>query len=328
MSNRQRYVLAGAFTVLFASVWTASARADDASKQARAEYDAGAAAYEKKDYTTAARHFARADERVPNSRALQLAMAASLSSTDGVLALELVERAETRAVDGALAELAQRLKRKFAGAAGKIRLVCPVDVPCTATVDEDAERTVEAGHSVWVAPGKHVAHLRARDKGKSVDREVTVTAGATADVTASSADLAPLATIGAGATPKDDTRELQPPPEIRAERHSTGVAPVYFWTALGVTTAAAATATVFTVITKGKHDDFVSSPSQQTADDGKSAQTLARVAWGVTGAFAATTIVLAALTDFHPSSKKSAAKGDAWSVAVGPGSVLVVGRFQ
>ncbi|WP_394850657.1 outer membrane protein assembly factor BamD [Pendulispora brunnea] len=327
MSNRQRIVLAGAFTVLFASAWTASARADDASKQARAEYDAGAAAYEKKDYTTAAQHFARADERVPNSRALQLAMAASLSSTDGVLAMELVERAETRAVDGALAELAQRLKKKFVGSAGKIRVVCPVDVACTATVDDNAERTIEGGRAVWVAPGKHIAHLRARN-GKPVDREISVAAGATADVTASSSELAPAATgVAVAGSPKTDGHEVQPPPEILPERHTSGIAPVYFWTALGVTGAAVATATVFTVMTKSKHDDFVSNPSQQTADDGESAQTLARVAWGVTGAFAATTIVLAALTDFHPS-KNSAAASKPVSVAVGPGSVLLVGRFQ
>ncbi|WP_394839942.1 outer membrane protein assembly factor BamD [Pendulispora rubella] len=333
MSNRQRFVLAGAFTVLFASAWTASARADDASKQARAEYDAGAAAYEKKEYTTAAQHFARADERVPNSRALQLAMAASLSSTDGVLAMELVERAETRAVDGALAELAQRLRKKFVGSAGKIRVVCPADVPCTATIDDNAERTVEGGRSVWVAPGKHIAHLRARNArssgAKPVDREVAVAAGATADVTASSSELAPTASAGvatAGAV-QTDPREVQPPPEIRPERRASGLAPVYFWTALGVTGAAVATATVFTVITKQRHDDFVSNPSQQTADDGSSAQTLARVAWGVTGAFAATTIVLAALTDFHPAEKRAAATKPL-SVAVGPGSVLLVGQFQ
>jgi len=340
---RQRFVFAGLLAAFVASAWSPAARADEASKQARADYDAGAAAYQRKDYAAAAKSFARADERVPNSRALQLAMAASLSSSDGVLGMELVERAETRAVDGALADLAQRLRKRFAGSAGKIRLMCPPDIPCRATVDDNKERQLEHGRTLWVAPGKHVAHLQAtnlqaahaseNERGNAVDREVTVAAGATADVTASSADLAPpIAAVASGADARKTSREttVQPPAEILPERHSTGIAPVYFWTSLGVTAAAAATATVFTVMTKQRHDDFVASPSQQTADDGQSAQTRARIVWGITGAFAATTIVLAAVTDFRHSQKSADARParSPVAVAVGPGSVLLVGRFR
>ncbi|WP_394828460.1 hypothetical protein [Pendulispora albinea] len=318
-------------TVLFASPL---ARADDISKQARADYDLGAAAYERKDYATAAKHFARADERIPNSRALQLAMASSLAGSDPLLAMALVERAEARAVDGTLAELAQRLRKRFASSAGKIRLVCPSEVHCRATID-NREGELEHGRGAWVTPGKHTAHIRATDATSSerapVLREVTVTGGATFDVTASAAELAPPATKNEAAeAPKTAPTVVQPPAEILPEYHSKGIAPVYFWTALGATAVAAGTATVFTIMTKSRHDDFVSNPSQQTADDGQSAQTRARIVWGITGALAATTIVVAALTDFGHSQKSTAAKqtSSPLSVAVGPGSVLLVGRFR
>ena len=327
----QRLVFAGLFAAIMAA--SPTARADEASKLARAEYDAGAAAYERKDYGTAAKHFALADEHVPNSRALQLAMAASLSSSDPVLGMELADRADARAVDGSLAELSQRLRKRYAGMAGRVRLVCPADAPCRATVD-DRTTEFETGRAAWVTNGRHVAHIHSAigEHAAVVDREVVIVGGATVDVTAPSSELTPGVPKGPVAMNGSKTRaaDTTPPQDIVPERRSRGLAPAYFWTALGATAVAAGTATVFTIMTKSRHDDFVASPSQQTADDGQSAQTRARIVWGVTGAFAATTIVLAALTDFGHAQKSADAKPTRpqLSVAVGPGSVLLVGRFR
>jgi len=348
------------------AVASPAAHADEASRLARGDYDAGAAAYERKDYANAAKSFARADERVPNSRALQLAMAAALASSDppragagkgsaskdaagtsgadAALAMDLVERAETRAVDGSLVELAQRLRKRFGSAAGRIRLVCPPHLACRGRVD-DRDRELEDGRTAWATTGKHIVHVRAetadaasaKDQAPGIDREILVSAGAVTDVTPLAPELTSKPAVNPPNVHAPVSQDTQAAPEILPERHSKGIAPVYFWTTLGVTVAAAGAATVFTVMIKSKHDDFVANPTQQTADDGQSAQTRARIVWGVTGALAVTTIAVGALTDFSGSNSgsKSAARAvspaDAHrpvSVAIGPGSVLLVGSFR
>jgi hypothetical protein len=197
---------------------------EEAVAEARAAYEAGAAAYDRGDHAAAAARLAEADARVPNARALQLAMAAALLGDDARLALELADRADARAVDGPLAELALRIRRRFAG---------------------------------------EVARAPREVQGPAVPAE--------------------------------------PPPEP-AEKNGggarQGLPPVLFWTALGVTAVGVGTSTALTLATKRRHDDFVREPSADAARAGEAAQTRARVAWGVTGALAVATAIVAWRTDF------------------------------
>jgi outer membrane protein assembly factor BamD (BamD/ComL family) len=62
------------------------AHAQDVQAEARAAYEAGAAAYDRKEYASAARHFRAADDFIPNARALKLALASAFQAGDGPFA--------------------------------------------------------------------------------------------------------------------------------------------------------------------------------------------------------------------------------------------------
>lgn len=316
---------------------SSDARADDVpdptTAQARADYAAGATAYDRKDYETAATRFARADERVPNSRALQLAMASVLHGADAALAMNLVERAESRAVDGSLAELARRLRRRFASEAARIRFVVPAGERYRATVDG---LEVDTARSRWVSPGKHGVSLRLEAEPAS-EREVVLAAGASVDVKAPppesggaglgspittspspSSATAPMSanTTAPGATMADTSR----PPDAR---RSSGISPIFFWSGVVVSAVAVGTATVLTVDSIKRHDKFVADPQATTARNGEAAQTRAQIAWGAAGGLAAVTVVLGLLTNFHGDGDSRAV-----SLAVGPSSIALSGQFR
>lgn len=257
----------------------ASAARADAVEDARKDYEAGAAAYDRRDWPTAAARFSRADERVPNPRALQLAMASATHLTDAPLAMSLVERAEQRASDGALAELARRLRTRFAKGVGHVRVVCPSK--CEASVNG------REGLSHWLAPGSY------RVRFESGERDVVVAAG-------SEVEVSPPAPAPSVATPVEPhtpapmiDKPVPPPPP---EHH--GLRPWAFWAGVGLTGAAAVTAGALTFVSKSRHDDFVAMPNEMTQAEGEAAQTRAAIAWSVTGALFLTTAVIALFTDF------------------------------
>lgn len=295
-----------AVVLLLVGTSAADARATDGTDdvtEARADYDAAAAAYDRKDYATAAERFARADERVPNPRALQLAMAAALQGSDPALAMNLVERSEARerGSSPSVAELARKLRERFEKSASRVRLVCTST--CSATLDGV---TTAAGLR-WVAPGRHLVAFDATD-GSHVEVALELAPGETIDVPVDSPDAARTF----------DTRRAAPP-----ERR--GIAPAFFWAAAGATVASAGVATLFTVILGQRHDDFVERPSAETAAAGESAQTRVRVAWAMTGALAVTTGVLALFTDFG-GARTTGDRGP--RVAIGPGGISFAGHFE
>lgn len=292
---------------MLAGASPAGARAaEDADvAEARADYDAAAAAYDRKDYATAAARFARADERAPNPRALQLAMASALLASDPALAMDLVDRSEARAGDetsASIVELARKLRLRFEPRASRVRLVCAA--PCEATLDG----VLMTSTSRWVAPGRHVVAFDAAD-GSHLEIALALAEGQTIDVPVDAPDAARA--LDARRAPAAGPRR--------------GVSPAFFWAAAGATAAAAGVATVFTVVLGQRHDDFVARPSADTAAAGDRAQTNVRVAWAVTGAFAVTTGVLALLTDFGGARATGAR---APRVALGWSGVSLAGRFE
>jgi hypothetical protein len=256
----------------------------DAVEDARKDYEAGAAAYDRHDWTTAAARFSRADERVPNPRALQLAMASATHLTDAPLAMSLVERAEQRAVDGTLAELAKRLRARFAKEVGHVRVVCPAK--CEASVNG------RAGVSHWLTPGSY------RVKFETGEKEISVAAGADVEVSPPPAPppSPPRPVEERPNEPPVEPPPPPPPPPPAPEHH--GLRPWIFWTGVGATAAGTATGGVLTLLSKSAHDDFVAMPNERTASEGKAAQTRAAIAWSVTGALLLATVVIAILTDF------------------------------
>ena len=281
-------------------------RADDLA-EARADYDAGAAAYDRKDYRTAAERFARADERVPNGRTLQLAMAAALLGSDAALAMNLVERAETRPSEREIADLSQRLRARFGHAVGRIRFVCMQ--ACKADVDG---ARVDANRPRWVEPGKHSIDLRT--EASRVERDVSVGAGETISVAIDDATAAPIDVA--------TTSKATEPAAAPAPPRDRGLPRYVFWSTVALTGIAAGTATVLTIDVARRHDEFVAAPSAEASRDGEAAQTRARIVWGVTGVLALAAVVVGLNTDFAGPS------GAALRVDVGPGGVLLAGRFR
>lgn len=310
MATRRKSWLGGAGTglVLSLALAAAPAHADEASAHAAArEYDAAAAAYDRGDHAAAAAGFARADELVPNPRVLQLGLAAALAGSDAALGMTLVERAESRKdTTGPIAELAKRVRKKFAGEAGRLRVVCPESAKCAVSVDG---RAIEATAPIWLGTGSHAVSVKT-DAGAKLDRDVVVSAGAIAEVVIAEAK---------GAAPRIIV--TAPNTTARKEEGRDGLPPWLFWTGLGVTLVGAGVSTAMTLDVKSKHDDFQARPSQQTADAGDSAQTRARIAWVVTGVFAAATVVVFVLTDFN------GRRGNKTALALSPEGAFVRGQF-
>ena len=278
------------------------AHAGDDRGEARADYDAAAAAYDRGDYRIAATRFARADERIPNPRALHLAMAAALRTQEAALGMNLVERATLRAqtttVDPATMELARKLRARFEAQAVALHLVCSPDVTCRTNVDGEG---ADPSRTYWVKPGRHVVTF---DGGPTpVSSEITVRAGERLDVPMANATSTEKA-------PPPVAPEPAPAPVVRPSpaRASSGLSPGFFWAGVATTGASLVVSTAFMVALGNKHDDFVAAPSRATADEGDAAQTRARVAWALTGVFAVSTVVLAFFTDFGGGERDSDGK--------------------
>lgn len=305
--SRARRLLA-AITFVLALVVAHGVRADDLA-EARADYDAGAAAYDRKDFRTAAERFARADERVPNGRALQLAMAAALLASDAPLAMNLVDRAEARSGEREIADLSQRLRARFAQAAGRVRFVCMQT--CKADVDG---APVDANRPRWVAPGAHSIVLAT--EAARVEREVSVGAG---EIVSVAIDEAAERQAAGASAPAPVQVPASSAPSARRDR---GLPSYLFWSTAALGGIAAGAATLLTIDVARRHDEFVAAPSAQASREGDAAQTRARVAWGVTGVIAIAAVVIGLNTDFAGPS------GTAVRLDVGPGGAAVAGTFR
>lgn len=288
--------LSALLALALAATSAGRARADDVA-EARADYDAGAAAYDRHEYDLAAARLARADERVPNARALMLAMAAALQASDPGLAMELADRAERRAHDRATGDLAKKLRARFEARAGRLRFACAAPA-CEVEIDGVE---VDATRPRWVRPGTHAVVIVRGELRET--REVDVAAGTVVDIDADG--RAALA-------------EAPPAPPV-PER---GLPRAVLWSSIALTGVSAAAATMLTVDLVRRHDAFVESPSAQAARDGDAAQTRTRVAWGITGVLAIATVIVGLETDF-------AERGStALRVDVDPSGVRVAGRFH
>ena len=240
----------------------AVARADDTSTaEARSAYDRGAKAYDAGDHAVAAAELARADLLAPNATVLELALKAALRSDDPLLAMSLADRAAERRVEGGAAEAARAVRARFEGRVG--RLVVQCRTACSAAVD-GAPAT--AGTARWVLAGPHDVEISAG--GARERRSVVVGVGGIVRV-----EQAPPAPV------------RLPPPPPPAPSPSTGdgrVSPAVFWIGLGATALLGVAAGVSGLDTRERHDQFVQSPSEQAAQDGRAAQIRTNVLVGAT----------------------------------------------
>ena len=129
-------------------------------------------------------------------------MASALLASDAGLAMNLVDRSEERArgeaPDAAVTELTRKLRRRFEAAAGRIRVSCPGETTCRASVDGDA---VGATRTRWVTAGEHVVTFDAGGGAAPITRKVAVRAGEIVEVAPAGAGSGGDASAPASAEP-------------------------------------------------------------------------------------------------------------------------------
>ncbi len=303
---------------------------DDARARAAQAYKRGVAATDRGDHREAAKEFALADATAPNPVALRAALDAAVDADEPVLGSELVARASRAPVEGLLAKSVEAAKKKFAGRAGRLEVVCPERATCLATLDGSA---IKVGAPTWTRSGQHtvVVQLDGVAQTKLVevgpDEVATVTP---APVAASVAPPGP-ATPGSPSVPPPSFPPLPPASEPEPSSPSrTGL-----WITGGLTVAVGAFAGVFAFRAKTAHDDFVSadcprvphSSCEELKVDGEDTQRTANILFGITGALAVGTGVVALFfTDWGGPKKKA---GSAAFVAPTTGGATLgwSGRF-
>lgn len=246
---------------------------EDAKKRAHEAFERGNAQSERGDYEAAAHSFAEADALAPNKVALESALDAAILANDVPLGAELLERAKR---DPSLnADIMKRAHEAFDGKAGRIEIKC-VDA-CVAKLDG---ATVD-GTGIWAKVGPH--HASIKEGEFSLDKDVTVTAGATLTL---EVDRTPKA------KPPENTLPIDPPKSTRI------LHPAFAYVGIGITAGLLGGTIGSAVDTKSIHDDFDAAPlpeKQALADVGISAQTRTNVLIGVTAGLGATTLALGLL---------------------------------
>lgn len=253
-------------------------------QRARDAYERGTAAYKRGDFAGAAAAYAEADAIAPSDTALQAALDAAVKADDPARGAELLERARTRPIAGALATSVKNADAKLAHRAGKVRLHCN-DVPCSGTVD-GAELPADVAR--WIGVGAHAVTITAL--GRVTTQSIAVQPDATVDVTPpKDAPPAPLPAPTVAPTPTDVVPTPAPVPATVPAEKPKGVGPAVSIVLLGSGALAGAASAFALLSAKGKHDDFVahgcptvgSSDCTSRASDGQTMMITGEVLMGL-----------------------------------------------
>lgn len=248
----------------------ATALAAPTNKELASEaYGRGLAADKRGDHAKAAEEFARADELMPNAVALRAALDAAVQADDPVLGSELVERASRDAKDAQLVASATKARDRFAGRAGKVRLVCPPSGRCLGSLDG---APLVAGKATWTKVGTHTVIIQLDDVAQN--KLVEVRAGEITDATATapsappSASVAPSASSAPSASPSASSAPsaspsaaptiTPPPPGGEPRPAASGLPPIVFWIGAGATVLLAGGGVAGGVVTSTARDKFLS----------------------------------------------------------------------
>jgi hypothetical protein len=167
---------------------------------------------------------------------------------------------------------------------------------------------------VYVNPGAHV--VEGTKNGEHSLQKNDIAAGAIVSVV-----------LTLDATEKIATPPPPPPPPIVVQTHSKGLPP---WVLLigGGLTAVSLGVTIWSGLdTQNQKSTFTQTPTQQNLDDGRSKEVRTNVMIGVTAGLAALTGVTAIFVDWKGSSKEKAPPPQSAALRIGPGSMMIEGKF-
>ena len=295
VSRRRRACILGLSLAVVVPLAPGLARAQvDMREQARAHYDMGTGAYVRADYKTAAQEFALADRMSPSNVALSAALDAAIQADMPALGMELVARSSRATLDAATSALVTKARARFGKRVGRIRVAC-APAPCVAKID-GAQIEIDADQFVTV--GRHVVTTDRREGERVVDVAAESRTDIVVDGGNANATSPPNATSNATSTP--NATATATPNATPNATDSSGISPVWFFTAAGIT-AALGTVTVLSAIdTQNKHSDyfnqrcdrFGSTSCATMQNDGVSAQHRTNILLGVASAAAVGTAVL------------------------------------
>jgi hypothetical protein len=273
--------------------WAVPAAAQPtASAAARQAYDQGTEAFEKGDFSTAARQFARADALAPHPVALRWALSASVKAGDPVLTMTLVDRAATHARDADLDRAVDKARASFADKVAALTVRCPPAHSCEARVDGSA---VRVGDRNYYLPGTHRVEVAIK-AGTTTDRWVELTGGQSSEIVGE----APVSAPSVDPLP-------QPVPRVEEEEEDGRGSPAWFGVLLGVTAVLGGVTIWSGVDTLSQHDEYLAAPTQDGYDDGRAAELRTNILIGVTAAAGVATIFVGIFAVRWPTSDTTTA---------------------
>lgn len=256
-------------------------------------YDRGTAAYLAHEYTRAATLFETAYRLAPSAPALIQAIRAHEHASEGVRAGSLAIRLQ--ALYGSDRQAARQARQTLQHASHDY---LRVDVTCDATCAIECDGTVEDYASFFVDPATPHTVRAAFDTGTPDAQTTTGAAGETQAMSFARPPEPPPPPV------EDDTVAVveppPPPPYVPPPPppSSGGIHPAIFITG-AVLTAASAGVLVWSAV--DMYDGvpaYRNDPTEARLQDGQARELRTDIMWGVTGALAATTVVLAIFTDW------------------------------
>lgn len=283
--------LALALVIVLAS-GVASAQVD--RDKARAAYEEGTRAYKRGEFSAAAMKYAEADTMAPSPVALQAALDAAVKADDAILGAELLERARTRDLSGALATSVRSANAQLGHRAAKLTASCPS--ACTVMLDGAA---FEIDHARWVKAGAHAIVFNV--DGRTDNQTIDLAPDAEKTISPAPPPQAPLVQTQPPITVVEPQTQTQPQlfnePYVPIQKRHRGVSPALFWVSLAVTGAFTATSVSTLVVTQVTHDQFVSkSCASVTSADCRSLANTGNATQAVGDTFLGLSIAAAAWT--------------------------------
>lgn len=311
-------------SALVASTAAAQTEPSAADRSAAGEaYDRGTAALLAHEYARAATLFETAYRLAPSAPALIQAIRA-LEHTGGALrAGSLALRLQS--LYGSDRQAARQATTTLAAATPQF---LRVDVDCDATCTIELDGRVEDFRSFFVEVGSTHSVRATFDTGVAARQATAGAAGETQTLTFARPPEPPappeeVATVET--THDDGTSPLPPPPPP----HSGGVDPAVFITFTALTAVAGGVLIWSSVDMYDGVPAYQAHPTDAGLADGQSRELRTDVMWGVTGALAATALILAIVTDWSGGGSSADSQTPAVSFIglPGGGGLTVDGTF-
>lgn len=279
--------------VLASTAETTCAQSEPSAEDRRAAgeaYDRGTAAFLAHDYGRAATLFETAYRLAPSAPALIQAIRAHEHSDHGMRAASLALRLE--ALYGSDRQAARQAQTTLRTAVGHY---LRVDVTCDATCTVELDGTVEDYTSFFVDPATPHTVRASFDTGAAESQTTTAAAGETQALSFARPAPPPPPPPVEVAVVEPPHAYVPPPPPPPS---SGGVHPAAFITLAGLTVASGAVLIWSAVDMYAGVPAYQMNPTQAALQDGQARELRTDVMWGVTGALAATSVILAIVTDW------------------------------